>query len=104
MRIFSYILPPKASLLPVSAFTHVRIGMHRTCFTHAPRVPTCPPKESSVKYSSRVLNKALTHTIAGETEMEYTFTDAEKNIRAEFLKVLRSRRSAEGEIQTNFHL
>lgn len=81
------------SIAIVSLFSHVQSCFPYTCACVAPPLGAYPPKSLSYKNRPRILGKSITDTRMAE--MEEKLVDADK-LRAEFLEVLRSRRSAKG--------
>ncbi|KAJ0090444.1 hypothetical protein Patl1_12898 [Pistacia atlantica] len=80
-------------MLMTPSTTHVHPRKLYTCVPHAFCVWTCPPKRFPYKYGIQIRNKAITNST--HTEMDRQGADDAEKIRSDFLKVLRSRRSAE---------
>lgn len=87
------------SIALVSLISHVQPCSTRTCACQAapapaPYVGAYPPKLLSYKYGSGIIGKSKTDSRMNHMEKQ---NDAEK-LRDEFLQVLRSRRSEEGNL------
>lgn len=73
--------------------SHVLLRPSLTCLCHAATLPWNRQASDSIKFSSRVTARGSCQSVADQ--MEEALIDADK-LRAEFLRVLRSRRSGVG--------
>lgn len=84
-----------SSMFIIPSTAHVHPRNLYTCVPHGMCVWSCPPKSFPYKYGIEIPNKSITNATKLTHMDKQGAVDAQK-IRSDFLKVLRSRRSAEG--------
>ncbi|XP_048331954.2 uncharacterized protein LOC125423016 isoform X2 [Ziziphus jujuba] len=85
------------SIAFVSLFSHVQSCFPYTCACESPPIRASPPISFSYKTGPGILGKSITDTRMADMENKFV-VDVEK-LRAEFLQVLRSRRSVEAPLR-----